>query len=77
VAALEVFVAARETREYSGKMIKSMPGSPAFAPTTRSQILWTLSITCSFVWRRGIAYWKTQTPTVSGLEAMSPWRAMA
>ena len=60
--------------EYSGKMIKSMPGRPCFVPTTRSQIRSTFFITSSFVWSRGILYWKTQTPTVSGDEEISPWR---
>lgn len=90
--------------EYSGKMIRSMPGRPCFVPFTTSQILRTLAITCvhgargrasaqetvlsrrlsrarpitsSCVWRRGILYWKTQVPTVSGLDEMSPWRDMS
>jgi hypothetical protein len=28
------------------------------------------------VWRRGIGYWKTQTPTVSSELEISPWRAI-
>ena len=32
--------------EYSGKMIRSMPGRPYFVPFTTSQILRTLAITC-------------------------------
>ena len=60
--------------EYSGKTIRSMPGSPCFVPTTRSQMRSTFFITSSRVWSRGILYWKTHTPTVSGELEMSPWR---
>ena len=34
----------------------------------------TFFITSSRVWSRGILYWKTHTPTVSGELEMSPWR---
>ena len=58
--------------EYSGKTIISIPGKPCFIPLTSSHIFPTFSITSSQLWRRGIGYWYTHTPTVSGEEEISP-----
>ncbi len=57
---------------YSGKIARSIPGSPTFAPTIMSPIFLQLSITSWRVCRRGILYWKTAHPTVSGLLTISP-----
>ena len=62
--------------EYSGKIIRSMPGKPVLTPLTISQIFLAFSVTSSLVWSRGIGYWKTQTPTVSGELEISPCRDM-
>ena len=62
--------------EYSGNTMISIPGNPILVPLTMSHIFWALAYTSSVVWRRGMGYWKTQTPTVSGELEMSPWRDM-
>jgi len=53
--------------EYSGNTIRSIPGRPLFVPLTMSHILRAFSRTSSFVCNRGIGYWNTHTPTVSGI----------
>src|SRR6476659_717032 len=57
---------------YSGKITRSMPGSPTFIPTSISPILRALSRTSFLVCIRGILQLTTATPTVSLLLEISP-----